>query len=50
MWLLDPQLKTLEAYRNLNGQWLQLAVLKEGDEVKVEPFDAAPFKLDALWT
>ncbi len=50
MWFLDPQLKTLEAYRNLNGQWLQLAVPKEGDEVKVEPFDTAPFKLDALWT
>lgn len=50
MWLLDPQLKTLEAYRNQSGQWLQLAVLTEGDEVKVEPFDAAPFKLDTLWT
>jgi Uma2 family endonuclease len=49
MWLVDPTAKTLEAYRNQSGQWLQLAVLKEGDEVKVEPFDAAPFKLDALW-
>jgi Uma2 family endonuclease len=50
MWLIDPSLKTLEAYRNQSGQWLQLAVYKEGDEVKVEPFDAAPFKLDSLWT
>ncbi len=50
MWLIDPSLRTLEAYRNHEGHWLQLAVLNEGDEVKVEPFDAAPFKLDALWT
>jgi Uma2 family endonuclease len=50
MWLLDPSVKTLEAYRNQSGQWLQLAVLKESDEVKVEPFDAAPFKLDSLWS
>jgi Uma2 family endonuclease len=50
MWLIDPELKTLEASRNHQGKWLKLAVLKEGDEVKVEPFDAAPFKLDALWT
>ncbi len=50
MWLIDPSLRTLEAYRNHDGQWLQIAVLNEGDEVKVEPFDAAPFKLDALWT
>ncbi len=50
MWLLDPSAKTLEAYRNQAGKWLQLVVLKENDEVKVEPFDAAPFKLDLLWS
>jgi Putative restriction endonuclease len=50
MWLIDPQLKTLEAYKNHSGQWLQLGVITEGAEVKIEPFDAAPFKLDTLWT
>jgi Uma2 family endonuclease len=49
MWLVDPAAKTLEAYRNQSGKWLQLAVFKEGEDVKAEPFDAAPFKLDVLW-
>ncbi|MEM1391532.1 MAG: Uma2 family endonuclease [Pseudomonadota bacterium] len=48
-WLIDPIAKTLEAYRNESGQWLQIATLGEKGEVAVEPFEAAPFLLESLW-
>ena len=48
-WLIDPVAKTLEAYRNENGQWLQIATLGEEGEVSFEPFEAASFPLESLW-
>ena len=49
MWFIDPETKLLEAYKLTDGKWLQLGVFAEDSEVSVEPFDAAPFKLDSLW-
>ncbi|MEM1035339.1 MAG: Uma2 family endonuclease [Pseudomonadota bacterium] len=48
-WLIDPVAKTLEAYRVSDGQWLQIAALGEKGSVKVDPFDAISFNLEALW-
>lgn len=48
-WLVDPDLRTLEAYQNQSGQWLLLGAYKESDQVVVAPFDAVPFDLGALW-
>lgn len=48
-WLVDPLLRTLEAFALSNGKWLLLATLKEDEPVRLPPFDAIEFPLAALW-
>jgi Uma2 family endonuclease len=51
LWLVDPELRTLEAYSlNENGLWSLLVTLSNDAPVSVEPFDAISFQLDSLWT
>lgn len=49
VWLVDPLLRTLEAYENQNGRWLLLNTLKNDDAVSLPPFDAISFSLASLW-
>jgi len=50
LWLVDPELKTLEGYSlNDEGHWLLIASLRDDDPVRQPPFDAIEFPLDALW-
>lgn len=49
LWLLDPRARVLEAFANAAGQWLLLATFGPGEEVRVAPFDAVGFPLDALF-
>lgn len=49
LWLLNPQSKFLEAFALVAGQWLLLATFEPGDEVRVAPFDAVGFPMDALF-
>jgi Uma2 family endonuclease len=49
LWLLDPLIKTLEAYELREGHWSLMAVLKEDDRVRLAPFDAIEFSLSDLW-
>ncbi len=50
LWLVDPDLKTLEAFElNEEGHWTLMASLKDDDPVCLPPFDAIEFPLDALW-
>lgn len=49
LWLVDPDLRTLEVYANRDGRWLLLATLSENDAVAQPPFDAITFGLAALW-
>ena len=48
-WLVDPLLRTLEAFALSDGKWLLLATLKEDEPVRLPPFDAIEFPLAALW-
>lgn len=48
-WLLDPVLKTLEAYELVSGKWMLLGTLKENDNVCTPPFEAISFPLGVLW-
>jgi Uma2 family endonuclease len=48
-WLVDPLLRTLEAYQLKEGRWVLLTTLREADPVRLPPFDAIEFGLDALW-
>jgi Uma2 family endonuclease len=48
-WLIDPDLRTLEAFENQDGRWLLLAARENDNSVQLPPFDAISFPLDALW-
>jgi hypothetical protein len=48
-WLIDPDLRTLEAFENRGGKWLLLTTLKDQDQVSLPPFDAIAFDLSLLW-
>jgi len=49
VWLVDPDLRTLEAYENSEGRWILIATLKDDDAVSLAPFDAISFSLGGLW-
>jgi Uma2 family endonuclease len=49
VWLIDPDLRTLEAFENVDGRWLLVATLKDDDAVSLSPFDAISFSLAGLW-
>lgn len=48
-WLVDPELRTLEAYRLERGLWVWLGTWRDDAAVRVEPFDAVALPLGALW-
>jgi Uma2 family endonuclease len=48
-WLVDPELRTLEAYERQDGRWALLTTLKDNDPVALPPFDAVSFPLGGLW-
>ena len=49
LWLVDPLVETLEAYRLEAGRWMVLGT-RAGDEVvRVEPFEAAELDLARWW-
>lgn len=48
-WLIDPDLRALEVFRNQDGRWLLLNVLRSDADVRQPPFDAATFALSGLW-
>jgi Uma2 family endonuclease len=50
LWLVDPELKTLEVYRlGAENHWTLLSALKDDDIVSQPPFDAIEFSLNTLW-
>lgn len=48
-WLIDPELRTLEAFENRDGQWLLLGAYQGDNPVAVPPFDAVTIELGLLW-
>jgi Uma2 family endonuclease len=49
LWLIDPDLRTLEAYERQGGRWTLLATLEQDNPVSLPPFDAIEFPLSVLW-
>jgi Uma2 family endonuclease len=49
LWLIDPDVRTLEAYELRGDNWMLLVTLDEDKPVSVPPFDAIEFPLSALW-
>lgn len=48
-WLLDPLMKTLEAFKLESEQWILIGVYAEDDRVRVEPFQEIEIDLGSLW-
>ena len=48
-WLIDPDIRTQEAYENRDGKWLLLGALENDDRVRIAPFDAIEIELSLLW-
>lgn len=49
VWLVEPQSKTVEIFRNDGKHWVLLATYADQDEMRAEPFDAVPLQLASLW-
>jgi Uma2 family endonuclease len=50
LWLVDPDLRTLEVYElNADSHWTLISTLKDDDPVSQPPFDAIEFSLGVLW-
>lgn len=48
-WLIDPEVRTLEAFANQDGHWLLLGTWGGDDEASIDPFAAVPLSLAVLW-
>jgi Uma2 family endonuclease len=48
-WLVDPQERTLEVFRLIDGRWSLLATFSDDERVRAEPFDAIELDLALLW-
>ncbi len=49
LWLVDPDLRILEAYALEKGNWLLLRAYEEDDPISASPFDSTEFDLSVLW-
>jgi len=49
LWLVDPNLRTLETYRLSEGYWLLEGAWQEAEEVSAVPFDGIVISLADLW-
>jgi Uma2 family endonuclease len=50
LWLVDPEAKTLEAFRIEGDSYLLIATHEDDDRVRVPPFDAVEIELAAWWS
>ena len=48
-WLIHPANRTLEVMRLHEGSWLTVAVHRDDQKVRAEPFDAIELDLAVLW-
>jgi Uma2 family endonuclease len=48
-WLVDPKVRTLEAYAMEDGKWREIGRFANDDLVVVAPFDAVTIQLADLW-
>ena len=49
LWLVEPQLETLEIYRLEAGRWVVVGTHASDDAVRAEPFDAIELRLRRWW-
>jgi len=49
LWLVDPRIRTLEAYRLEAGGWVEIGCFGGDEQVAVAPFEAVSLALKDLW-
>jgi Uma2 family endonuclease len=49
VWLVHPGKRSLEVFRLREGRWLPIAIHKDTDRARIEPFDAIEMDLSVLW-
>lgn len=49
LWLIDPLVRTLEAYAGEDRSWREIGRFAFNDRVSVAPFDAVTIQLADLW-
>jgi Uma2 family endonuclease len=49
IWLVDPRERLLEAFQNQDGRWLRVSAHSGDENARIQPFDAVPLELGALW-
>jgi Uma2 family endonuclease len=48
-WILDPALRTLEAFAAQAERWVRLGAWSDGDHPEIPPFDALPLDVGSLF-
>ena len=49
LWLIDPDIKTLEVFRHEGESWFLVSIHGEGEKVRAEPFQAVEIDLDLIF-
>ncbi len=49
VWLIDPEIRTLEAFRLEGAHYMLLATHTGDARIRAEPFDALELELNVLW-
>jgi Uma2 family endonuclease len=47
--IFDPMLKTVEAYRLVDGQYVEICTAKDNATVRLAPFDDLEIRLSEIW-
>ena len=47
-WIIDPERETLTVYRWAQDGYVEILVAERGEDVRAEPFDAAPLQVGVL--
>lgn len=48
-WLVDPIVKTIEAYKLHNDQWIAIGTWKDNEKASIPPFEAIEIDLSEIW-
>jgi Uma2 family endonuclease len=48
-WLVHPRRRSLEVFRLCDGQWVMIAIYRDADRARIEPFDAIEIDVAVLW-
>jgi Uma2 family endonuclease len=49
LWFVNPALRELEAFQLPGAAWMLSGVVNDVKDVRLPPFEAAPFSLGLLW-